>query len=114
MNNRYEVFRGREVNGRLMGLRICGYAFHNEGENFYRLKLFLLPEVTYYISKNQGAGYTIFAKAACNDDGSIVFQNPVGFAKLLDSVRTHLYVKFPDLGSHMYMSLFPNEKAEAA
>jgi hypothetical protein len=112
-NKRYEIYRGREINGQLTGLRLSGYAFQNEGEPHYRLKLLFLPENTYYLSKNLGDGYTIFAKMIVNDDGKVGFQNPVGFAKLMDHVRTHLYLRFPDLASHMFMSLFPSEKAEA-
>ncbi len=109
--NRYEIYRGREVNGQLVGLRISGYAFQNEGETYYRVKLFFLPDMTYYMSKNQGTGYTIFSKVTTSEDGSFVFQNPVGFAKILDHVRTHMYLRFPDLASHMFMSLFPSERA---
>ncbi len=110
---RYEIFRGREINGQLVGLRLAGFAFQNEGESHYRVKLMVLPESLFYLSKNQGPGYTIFAKVVTQDDGKVVFQNPVGFAKIMDQVRTHLYMKFPDLASHMFMSLFPSEKAEA-
>lgn len=113
-NNRYEIYRGREVNGQLVGLRLSGYAFQNEGEAYYRVKLLLFPENLYFLSKNQGSGYTIFSKMVTNEDGSVVFQNPVGFAKLMDGIRTHLYVRFPDLASHMFMSLFPIEKAKAS
>lgn len=111
--NRYEIYRGREINGQLVGLRLAGYAFQNEGEAHYRVKLLLLPENTYYMSKNQSPGYTIFSKVVTKEDGKLVFQNPVGFAKIMDQVRTHLYLKFPDLGSHMFMSLFPSDRAEA-
>ena len=112
-HKRHEIYRGREVNGQLTGLRLAGYAFQNEGDSYYRVKLFFLPDNTYFVSKNHGDGYTIFSKLITNDDGKIGFQNPVGFAKLMDQVRTHIYVRFPDLGSHMFMSLFPTEKAEA-
>ena len=60
--NRFEIFRGREVNGQLVGMRLAGYAFHSEVNNYYRVELFLLPENTYYLSKNQNQGYTIFSK----------------------------------------------------
>ena len=115
MNNlRYELFRGREVSGNLTGLRLCGYAFQNEGENYYRIKLFLLNGETYFMSRNMSAGYTIFSKMVQADDGKAVFQNPVGFAKVMDHVRTHVYVRFSDLGSHMFMSLYPSERAGVA
>jgi hypothetical protein len=111
---RHEIYRGREINGHLSGLRLCGYGYQTEGESYYRLKLFFLPEVTYYMSKNMGDGYTLFAKMIVHEDGRVAFQNPVGFAKLLDNVRTHLYIRFPDLGSHMFMSLFPIENLKAS
>lgn len=112
-HTRYEMFRGREVDGQLAYLRLCGYAFQREGELYFRLSLFLYPQATYYLSKNEGSGYTIFAKAVPQADGRVVFQNPVGFARVMDHIRTHLYVRFPDLASHMYMSLFPLEPATA-
>lgn len=111
--NRYEIYRGREINGELKGLRLSGYAFQNEGESFYRIKLLMFPENTYYLSRNQGEGYTIFAKIGKEENGKVVFQNPVGFAKLIPNVRTHMYLKFPDLASHMFMSLFPTESSQA-
>jgi hypothetical protein len=111
---RYELYRGREVGGQLTGLKISGYAFQNEGENYYRIKLFLLNDQTYFMSKNAGSGYTIFSKAVTSEDGKVVFQNPVGFAKVMDHVRTHLYVRFSDLGSHMFMSLYPSERSRVA
>ena len=110
-HKRFEIYRGREINGQLTNLRICGYAFQNEGENHYRVKLFLLPENTYFLSKNLGEGYTLFAKIVTQDDGKVGFQNPVGFGKTMDNVRTHIYLRFPDLGSQMFMGLFPKEFA---
>lgn len=114
MTNRFEIFRGREINGELTHLRICGYAFQEDDQKYYRIKLFLLTDQTYYLSKNQGPGYTIYSKMAQADDGKVTFQNPVGYGHLMDRVRTHLYLKFPDLFSHMFMSLFPVENVKAA
>lgn len=113
-NNRYEIYRGREVGNQLMGLRLCGYAFQNEGEPFYRVRLFFLPEQNYYMSKNQGDGYTLFSKVTTTEEGKVVFQNPVGFAKIMEHIRTHLYLRFPDLSSHMFMSLHPASNNKAA
>jgi hypothetical protein len=111
---RFEIFRGRELNGTLTQLRICGYAFQNEGENYYKIKLFTLSDQIFYMSKNMSAGYTLFAKMVVHEDGKTTFQNPVGFAKLMDHIRTHIYVKFSDLGSNMYMSLYPSGNDLAA
>jgi hypothetical protein len=113
-HKRYEIYRGREINGQLSGLRISGYAFQNDGDLYYRVKLFLLPDQTYFMSKNLGDGYTIFTKMVTQEDGKVGFQNPVGFAKTMDNIRTHIYVRFPDLGSHMFMSLFPKDLGDAA
>ncbi len=111
---RFDIYRGRELNGNLTQLRLCGYAFQNESENYYKIKLFTLGDQTFYMSKNLGAGYTLFAKIVVHEDGKTTFQNPVGYAKVMDHVRTHIYVKFSDLGSHMYMSLYPSGKDMAA
>ncbi len=111
---RFDIFRGRELNGNLTQLRLCGYAFQNEGETYYKIKLFTFSDQVYYMSKNMGSGYTLFAKNVLHEDGRTTFQNPVGFAKVMDNIRTHLFVKFSDLGSNMYMSLYPSEKDLAA
>ena len=111
---RFDIFRGRELNGNLTQLRLCGYAFQNEGETYYKIKLFTFSDQVYYMSKNMGPGYTLFAKNVVHEDGRTAFQNPVGFAKVMDNIRTHLFVKFSDLGSNMYMSLYPSEKDLAA
>ena len=109
---RYDIFRGRELNGHLTGLRLAGFAFQNENENFYRVRLMFFPDNIYYISKNQGADYTIFSKMVVQEDEKVIFQNPVGFARIMETIRTHIYVRFPDLSSHMFMSLYP-KNAEA-
>jgi hypothetical protein len=107
-SQRFEIYRGREVDGKLVYLRLCGYAYQTEGEPHYRISLLMFPNSVYFMSKNEVAGYTIFSKASVGEDGAVKCQNPVGFARVLDHIRTHLYVRFPDLSSHMYMSLFPN------
>ncbi len=107
---RFEIFRGREINGNLTNLRLCGFAFQNEGDSYYKVKLLFLPETVYYMSKNHGDGYTLFSKMVLNEEGKVIFQNPVGFAKIIENNKTHLYLKFPDLASHMFMSLFPSGK----
>lgn len=111
---RFEIYRGRELNGNLTQLRLSGYAFKNEHETFYKVKLFTFSDQVFYMSKNLGQGYTLFAKMVTSEDGKTSFQNPVGFARMMDHIKTHMYVKFSDLGSHMYMSLFPSGKEIAA
>lgn len=108
---RYEIYRGREVNGKLVDLKTAGYAYLNEGSDYYLLKLFLLPRSTYFLSKNRSSpsGYTIFAKTFEDKAGVRHFQNPVGAGHLMDRVTTHLEMAFPDLASQLFMSLFPKE-----
>ena len=110
MGTRYEIYRGRETEGKLVDLKTAGYAYLNEGTDFYVVKLFLLPRNTYFLSKNRTtpSGYTIFAKTF--ENGSVRhFQNPVGSGRLMENVKTHLSINFPDLASQMFMSLFPKE-----
>lgn len=111
---RFEIYRGRELNGNLTQLRLCGYAFKNENENHYKVKLFTFNDQVFYMSKNLNQGYTLFSKVTTGEDGKTTFQNPVGYARMMDHIKTHMYVKFSDLGSHMYMSLFPSGKEIAA
>ena len=108
IGTRYEIVRGKETNGKLSDIKAAGYAFLNEGADHYVIKLFLLPRNTYYLSKNRNtsSGYTIFAKTF-EDEGRRRFQNPVGHGILLESVKTHLCLEFPDLASQLFMSLFP-------
>ncbi len=110
MGTRYEIFRGKELNGKLVDLKTAGYAYLNDGTDFYVVKLFLLPRNTYFLSKNRNtpSGYTIFAKFI-EDKSGLHFQNPVGSGRLMESVKTHLSISFPDLASQMFMSLFPKE-----
>jgi len=96
-----------------VGLRICGYAFQNDGESYYRIKLFFLPDNNYYLSKNQGPGFTIFSKITTGEDGKTVFQNPVGFAKLMDHVALICSAISGFSISHVYES-FPVGKAAVA
>lgn len=111
---RFDIYRGRELNGNLVQLRLCGYAFQGEGQSYYKIKLFTFSDQVFYMSKNTGPGYTLFAKTLVTEDGKTMFQNPVGFAKIMDHIRTHIFVKFSDLGSNMYMSLYPSGKDVAA
>lgn len=110
MGTRYEIYRGKEIDGKLVDLRTAGYAYINNETDYYVVKLFLLPRNTYFLSKNRNTqtGYTIFAKAI-DDKAGVRFQNPVGHGRLMENVKTHLSICFPDLSSQMFMSLFPKE-----
>ena len=107
----HEVIRGSRF-GLPEGKRYPGgYALHFDETNYYVLKLWFLPGITYYISKNNAEAecHTVYTKKIQEEDGSVRFQNPVGFARGMPN-KEFLEVILPDLAKRYYMSLFPVEQ----
>jgi hypothetical protein len=103
----YQIVTGQRVGNHIQHPLIAGYAFHHEGANHYEMRLMMFPGVTYYLSKNRDSltNYTIFSKCIRDNAGSR-FQNPVGSGRLDDNLRSHLEIRFPLLGSKVFMDLF--------
>ena len=109
---KHEVIRGSRFPGVPEGKQYpAGHALHFEGTNYYVLKLWFQQERTYYVSKNNEESdyYTVYAKKV-DGEGSVRFQNPIGFARGIPQ-KTHLEIILPDFPKRYYMSLFPSEKA---
>src|ERR1700751_186457 len=90
---KHDVVMGTKENGALANTRIAGHALNFLGTSYFLLKLWERPKDTYFVAKNRDdeANYTVFAKRI--EDGSTVrFQNPVGYARLRDDLKTHLEV----------------------
>jgi hypothetical protein len=84
-----------------------GHALKLAEAEYYILKLWPLPTVTYYLAKNRDGGkYTIFAKRIVSEAG-VKFQNPVGFAIMRDDVKNYveIFLRFPR--QRLFMSVFP-------
>jgi hypothetical protein len=105
---KYAVIRGSRY-GLSEGKQYpAGHALQFEGTVYYVLKLWFQPNVTYFISKNdeESQFHTVFTKKIQEEDGSVRFQNPVGYARGLPD-KEHLEIVLPDFSRRYYMSLFP-------
>jgi hypothetical protein len=105
----FEVVSGNQKNGKLQDIKHAGVSSLREDNGFYKLTLNMWPGMDYFISKNQSnSNYTIFSKIVRNG-ADTKFQNPVGYAKILSSLRTHLLLRFEVPNLSLYMSLFPSQ-----
>jgi hypothetical protein len=106
----HEVLRGSRF-GLPEGKQYAGgYALRFDETDYYILKLWFQQERSYYIARldEKKETYTIFGKRIIEDDNSVRFQNPVGYARETPK-RTHLEIVMPDLARRYYMSLFPKQ-----
>jgi hypothetical protein len=105
---KHDVFMGQRVEGALLTPKQVGYALQFEGTDYFVLKFWERPQVTYYISKNRDSdtNYTVFAKRI-EEETRIKFQNPVGSAQLKPDLKTHLELQLPFSRLRAFMSLFP-------
>ena len=106
---------GEKKLGTLHDSVIAGHAIHYAGDDHYLLKLMMIPNVSYFLAKNPGsqATYTVFTK--CLRLGErLRFQNPVGFARLTDDLKTHMEIELPLFKTSVFMSLFPKHFEKGA
>lgn len=105
----YEISTGTMVDNKLTQAYIAGHAVHEEGNNFYLVRLMMFPGMRYYLCKNYGKTdqYTLYTKQIRNEKGLVRFQNPVGFGRLQPVSKTHLEIYLPLLRAQVFMSLFP-------
>lgn len=111
----FEVYLGTKNGGELVDKVIAGHAFLYEGDTHYVLKLMMIPNVVYFLGKNPESQitYTVFTK--CIElPKRLKFQNPVGFARLTDDLKTHMEIELPLFRTKVYMSLFPKQFAKGA
>jgi len=115
LSAKYELFVGRFVDGELKSPMLAGFAVQFEGEAHYVVRLTMFPATPYYLSKNRDSqtSYTIFAKMVKdNATGTVRFQNPIGSGKLLSDAKSHLEIRFPLLGTSVFMNLFSRTSRE--
>lgn len=105
---RHDIVVGFVRDGKLESPKQAGTAVWREESGFYTVRINMFPNVTYFLSKNHGdnPNYTVFSRVIRKDDG-VRLQNPVGFARLSDEVKTHLEITFNLLSRKLFMSLFP-------
>lgn len=109
-STRHEVITAHLKKYRITKAKLAGLAFQPEGKNYFELKLWMLPLVTYYVSPNinDTMHYTVFSSCEIKD-GIEHFKNPVGRARLSDQLKTQLKIDlnmFPHV--NLFLSLFPH------
>jgi hypothetical protein len=113
---KYNIYIGEKREGFLLNQKIAGFSLLFEGNNYYVMRLMMLPHTWYYLMKNRDsqANYTVYAKCIRGPDGDVIkFQDPVGSAELIDDLKTHLELKFPLFATSVFMNLFPSMKKES-
>ncbi len=108
--SKYQVFAGKMIAGKLVQPLLAGFAVQFEGDHHYVIRFSMFPNIPYYLCKNYESqtNYTAFAKCIKDQEtGKLRFQNPVGSGKLLDELKSHLEIRFPLLGTSVFMDLFP-------
>jgi hypothetical protein len=110
-STKYEIFTGFTKDGNLEAKLPAGAAFIDEGLNYYKIRLMIFPQTTYYLVKNKEAldRYTVYSKII-NDGPNTKFLNPVGGGILDRNLQCYLELKFPVLRAHLFMSLFESRK----
>ena len=110
LSAKYELVVAKLADGELKNPMLAGFAVQFEGEAHYTVRLTMFPNSPYYLSKNRDSqtNYTIFAKLVKDPaTGAVRFQNPIGSGKLLSDSKAHLEIRFPLLGTSVFMNLFP-------
>jgi hypothetical protein len=107
---KFEVVLAKLGSNGLTQPMLAGFAVQFEGESHYVIRLTMFPNNPYYLSKNKGSqdGYTVFAKVLKDPETSAIrFQNPVGSGRLLEETKSHLEIRFPLIGTSVFMNLYP-------
>lgn len=113
-NTKFELFIGKEVQGKLEASKCVGSSLFQENEKHYTLRLMALPGITYYLVKNFESKdkYTLFARRQ-KDENGLRFSAPVGMARLKPELSSYLEIYIPVFKSKIYMSLFPKLSTQA-
>lgn len=109
---RFDIVTGKIENGTIFKPMHAGVALSYPGEAHYVLRLSMFPRCFYYLNKNQDSAsqYTVYSRRVVDKNtGAVLFQKPVGQGRLAPEIKTHLEIKFPLLGTSVFMSLFPQE-----
>ena len=107
--NKFEIVSGKLFEGKVHNTKYAGVAYYKDEKEYYKMHLNILPNITYFLKRNRDdSSYTIFSKMVNTNDG-VKFNNPVGHAKILNNLKTHMSIRFDVLNILLFMSLFPSE-----
>lgn len=106
--SKHNLFTGQKNAGDVEHKLAAGAAYCAEETRVYRLKFMMFPGRTYYMVKNQGSPdhYTVYAKKF-EEKNQMKLLNPVGHGVLDTSLQSYLEIKFPILGTSVFMNLYP-------
>ncbi len=107
---KYEIVMGKLIEGTLVNPLLAGFAVQFEGESHYVIRFSMFPNNPYYLCKNRDSQthYTAYAKVVKDPvSNGVRYQNPVASGKLLPELKSHLEIRFPLLGTSVFMNLFP-------
>ena len=105
---KFEVVSAKNTNGELSYVKHAGVSFCKDNDDYFKLNLNVWPTVNYFVAKNHSnKNYTIFSKKVMVE-GGVKFQNPVGYARTIENLKTHMFLKFEVPNVSLYMSLCPS------
>lgn len=109
--SKHILFTGQKSGNDVGNKLAAGAAYCSEETRVYRLKLMMFPGRTYYMVKNQGSvdRYTVYAKKF-EEKEQVKLLNPVGSGVLDPSLQSYLEIKFPILGTSIFMNLYPSQE----
>lgn len=111
---RFNLYRGREIDGQIKNPQISGYGFQNQDADYLVIKLMLFPRETYYLYRNRdNANYTLYSKKIENGE-KVQLQDPVGYGKWMNQDKIFIVLKFADLPSSYFLSFAPDEMTRGA
>ena len=104
----FDVVVAKKYGDQLHFSKNAGFAILNEQNGYYIIRLNIFPKNCYFLVKNfsENRRYTVFSKILHSEEG-VKFQRPVGSGQLIDSLKTHLEIRFIMPKMVFYMSLFP-------
>ena len=103
---KHAIVIGDYFDGNLRKKKESGYAFMNENDSFYTVKIHMNPINNYFLVKNKKNDlYTVFSKID-RSNNQVNFKNPVGYAKLLENNKSYMQIKFFMPKMTMFMDLY--------
>lgn len=114
-SQKFELFIGRESQGKIESPKCVGSAIYQEADRHYTVKLMALPGITYYLVKNYESNdkYTLYSRRQ-KDENGLYFNSPVGMARLKPELGSFLEMYIPVFRAKLYMSLFPKLTTQAS
>ena len=107
---RFKIFSGKKVDGKLLYEKQTGDAYWHEdcSKPHYLIKMWTLGRESYYLCKNFGdhQRYTLFSKKV-GEDKAPTFRRPIGFGTMREDMPHYLEIQFLFPRDRVFVSLYP-------